>query len=177
MDVIEIDDAGKVLRRQGVPDTWTVANGRITSVLGHDPFPTNRWYLAPAGAKEGDTYDPVTDTLTPAPGPTLVEIRLRLKIEVDEENSRRRNILLGAPPGDPDLALRNFMSLTARSVAKVRREGKGQGRPGEDTELNQLETLADGLELIDAAADTIKAEIDASPTPSTIDITNSPHWP
>lgn len=180
MNVIEISGAagaGTVLRRQAFPDNWTVAGGVATSNVGHVIPTGGRWYVAPAGAKDGDTYDPGTDTLTPAPGPTIAEIRARMKGEVDEEASRRRNLLLGAPPGDADLALRKFLSLTARSVAKVRRETKGQGRPGETDELNQLETLADGLQLIDRGAENLQADIDASPDPASIDIINSPHWP
>ena len=97
--------------------------------------------------------------------------------EAHTEASRRRNILLGSPSDDSDTALRNFLSLTARATGKVRREAKGRGKPGEAAVLDQLESLTDGLEQIDAARDSIISEIQASSDPASIDIRNHPSWP
>ena len=97
--------------------------------------------------------------------------------EVMREASRRRNILMGSPPDDADTAMRNFLSLTARATGKARREAKGRGKLGEAAELDHLEALTDGLEAIDNARDSIIAEVQASPDPSSIDIPNHPSWP
>ena len=175
MDVIEINDSGLVLRVQPIPDTWTVADGKITSAAGHVPFP-GRWYAAPVGAESGDSYDPATGVLTKHKVP-VEEARKSAVQRAQLEASRRRNVLMGSPPEDSDTALRNFLSLTARATGKVRREAKGNGRPSESAELDQLEALTDGLEAIDTARDSIIAEIQASPDPASIDIRNHPSWP
>ena len=175
MDVIEINDSGLVLRVQPIPDDWIVADGKITSAAGHVPFP-GRWYAAPTGAESGDSYDPATGTLTKY-SPPVEDVRRGKAAETQTEASRRRNVLMGSPPDDADTALRHFLSLAARATGKVRREAKGRGKPGEAAELDQLEALTDGLEQIDAARDTIIAEIQSSPDPASIDIRNHPSWP
>lgn len=94
--------------------------------------------------------------------------------EAHAEASRRRNLVL-ASLGTATLA--DFLSLTARAVASVRREAKGRPNAGEAARLDQLEALADEIEAIDSARDTIVAEIRNSPDPESYDVTHSPHWP
>ena len=131
---------------------------------------------APVGAESGVSYDPATGVLTKYKVP-VEEARKSAVQQAQTEASRRRNVLMGGPPEDSGTALRNFLSLAARATGKVRREAKGNGRPGESAELDQLEALTDGLEQIDTARDSIIAEIQSSSDPASIDIRNHPGWP
>lgn len=120
------------------------------------------------------------DTLTPKDQAERDEITKAVIVErkVDQaiaEASRRRLAVVGnlAPGG-----INDFVALLGRALASVRRDAKGgRPNPGEEARLDALEALADQIDAIDTARDTIIAEIESSPDPASIDVPNSPHWP
>lgn len=87
------------------------------------------------------------------------------------EAKRRRDAVV--PVSD----VRDLLALTARAVAKVRREAQGRSNAGEVASLDQLEAMANAIDAIDSARDTIHAEIGASNDPSSYDVVGSQHWP
>lgn len=139
--------------------------------------PSNQWVTYVTGASEGDTYNERDGTFSPPPPPPIQTIRRQKAEEAYAEASRRRALSLGETSGDELLAIRNWISLTARAVGKVRREASGRTRPGEITELDSLEEQIDALDAIDKARDTILTELKADPDPGSYDVAGSPHWP
>jgi len=117
-----------------------------------------------------------------APAPTEQDLvsaakassRARKVTEAFDEASRRRQAVLDAvTPG----GLADYVSLMGRALAGVRREAKGRADPDEIARLNALEALADQIEAIDTARDTIISEIRQHPDPASYDVPGSPHWP
>lgn len=77
MKVIEVDADNRIVRvQEGIPDRWVAEDGVLISDAGHRVFPAGqRWYRAPQGVAEGDTYDPATGTVTAKPLPALPDYK------------------------------------------------------------------------------------------------------
>ncbi len=135
------------------------------------------WVEHDSTAEVGWQYDPVEQTFAPVV-PAVEEIRAQKIREAHRVASEKRQALFAAESdfSDPDY-LRNMLALLATATAKLRRETKGQGKPGESDVLDQLESQADAIEAIDDARDTIIAEIEVAADPAAYDVPNSPHWP
>lgn len=88
MRLIEVNEAGRVLRLQEFPDTWTVSDGELTSEAGHAMPGT--WYPAPEGVADGDTYDSADDTITKPAGPSLAELKARAIAAINHHSGLAR---------------------------------------------------------------------------------------
>ncbi|MCZ7599382.1 MAG: hypothetical protein M5U09_19000 [Gammaproteobacteria bacterium] len=108
IQAIEIDGAsgpGRIVRIQSLPEGYTIRDGRVTRTVQHGDeqvelliFP-GRWYPAPEGAHEGDTYDPATGEVTSPPAPPLEEIRPAALRMIDDVAGEARARFITVAPG------------------------------------------------------------------------------
>ena len=158
MRVIEIEGkagSGRIIRIQTIPDDYTVADGRMSRTvqrgdeqIEHTVFPpSTRWYPAPGGANEGDTYDPDTGEVTPPPPPPVEEVRPAALSAIDLAAGRARARFITTAPGQ-------------ESVYQLKREHAlnyaAAGYTGDVPAMVAAEAVAQGI-TEQAAADFILA--------------------